>query len=136
MGRRPKEKNKKEDKKEVTPKSLSLMSFKDKGRFLPGSSENPMGRAKITLDVKKLAREHTEAAIITLVEIMLDKELSANARVTAANSVLDRGYGRPVQQVEVGDPGDFTLMSDSDVDAFIVRALGDLTEEKKDLLLN
>src|SRR5947208_11133063 len=39
------------------------------GQWLPGSSPNPGGRPKIIEDIRDLAREHTETAINTLVQI-------------------------------------------------------------------
>ena len=43
-----------------------------------------------------LAREHTEVAIATLVEIA-ERGENESARVAAANAILDRGYGKPTQ---------------------------------------
>lgn len=77
-------------------------------------------------EVKKLARQYTQQAIMTLVEIMQDAEKSAPARVSAATALLDRGYGKPVQQLEVGKPGDFSDMSECEIDAFIAQASGQL----------
>jgi hypothetical protein len=49
------------------------------------------------------ARGHTEKALTTLVKIMEDEEAPPTARVTAANSILDRGWGKPAQPIS-GDP--------------------------------
>lgn len=64
--------------------------------FQPGVSGNPNGRPKIIAEVRDLARRHTADAIAALVAIMREGESDA-ARVSAANALLDRGYGRPVQ---------------------------------------
>jgi Family of unknown function (DUF5681) len=64
----------------------------------PGQSGNPSGRPKVTHaleEVKTLAREHTAAALQTLVTVMTNAKATPTARVAAANSLLDRGYGRP-----------------------------------------
>lgn len=53
--------------------------------------------------VASYARGHTEKALNTLVKIMEDEEAPPTARVAAANSVLDRGWGKPVQTI-AGDP--------------------------------
>ena len=50
--------------------------------------------------LSELAREHTADALKTLVDICKDKETPAAARVSAASALLDRGYGKPRQEVE------------------------------------
>lgn len=45
----------------------------------------------------QLAREHTEAAIQTLAEIMYDGDAKTADRIKAADSILDRGHGKPIQ---------------------------------------
>lgn len=67
----------------------------------PGQSGNPCGRPKRDLDVVDLARAHTEAAIETLATIMQDAAVPASARVSAATALLDRGYGRAPQSLDV-----------------------------------
>ncbi len=62
------------------------------------------GRQKGTLnsatrDIKALAAEHSPAALATLVQIATAGESEA-ARVAAANSLLDRAYGKPRQEIE------------------------------------
>lgn len=54
---------------------------------------------KATADIKEAAQAYTEQALAVLVEVMQTGD-SAAARVAAANSVLDRGYGKPKQSVE------------------------------------
>jgi hypothetical protein len=49
---------------------------------------------KLTLE--ELARTHTETALTVLVEVAQQGQSEA-ARVSAANSILDRGYGKPRQ---------------------------------------
>jgi hypothetical protein len=46
-----------------------------------------------------LARTHTEESINTLADIMRNSK-SDPARVTAANCILDRGWGKPAQMVQ------------------------------------
>lgn len=53
--------------------------------------------------VSSLARSHTETAIKTLAGIMTCEEAGPAARVAAANSLLDRGWGKPAQPIS-GDP--------------------------------
>lgn len=57
--------------------------------------------AKTPTDIRSLARSHTEAAISTLAGVMRQKNATAAARVSAAIALLDRGWGKPVQAIEV-----------------------------------
>lgn len=52
-----------------------------------------------------MAREHAPDAIRVLAEIMLNTSARDTARVTAAQALLDRGYGKPVQEVTGADGG-------------------------------
>lgn len=47
-----------------------------------------------------MAREYTEEALRTLVELMRDQEVPAGTRFSAANALLDRGYGKPAQAIQ------------------------------------
>ena len=69
-----------------------------KGRYEVGVSGNPLGRPRAILSIRDLARSHTDEAISTLAEIMRDPEAPANARISAASELLNRGYGRSVDQ--------------------------------------
>lgn len=70
------------------------------GRFLPGQSGNPGGRPKAVREVEEMARQHTPAAVAALVRVMESDESPAAARVSAACALLDRGWGKPRQEVE------------------------------------
>jgi hypothetical protein len=67
-------------------------------KFKPGQSGNPGGRPKGFAEVRELAREHTVAAIEKLVAIMTTGQ-SEQAQLLAANSLLDRGWGKPTQPI-------------------------------------
>lgn len=69
--------------------------------FQPGQSGNPSGRPKVDNRVRDLARQHTEAAIQALVLSLTDDR----HRVAAAQALLDRGWGKPVQEVTGADGG-------------------------------
>ena len=45
-------------------------------------------------DFQELAREHTIEALDVLVQIILNEKAPPNARVAAANTLLDRAYGK------------------------------------------
>jgi hypothetical protein len=53
--------------------------------------------AKTPTQIKSLARAHTETAVNVLAGIMNDPEGPHAARVSAATSLLDRGWGKPAQ---------------------------------------
>jgi len=77
--------------------------------FEKGKSGNPNGRPKVLLpdgrSLSDIAKAHTAKAIETLVEIMEDEDAPHSAKVSAINSILDRGWGRPAQSIQVGgDP--------------------------------
>lgn len=64
--------------------------------FKPGQSGNPGGRPKLPEDVKhvrELAREYTTEAVEALVSVIRG-ESSPGAKVSAAQALLDRGWGK------------------------------------------
>jgi hypothetical protein len=72
------------------------------GKLKPGTgSLNPGGRSKQVREVVRLAREHTETAINTLVEIAKDPKAQAMARVHAAKTLLERGHGSPASEMDL-----------------------------------
>jgi hypothetical protein len=73
--------------------------------FVKGQSGNPGGRPE-TRYIKDLARARTTEALDTLAEVLKDKEAPHAARVSAANSLLDRGWGKPAQAIVGGDEDD------------------------------
>ncbi len=68
-----------------------------------GQSGNPGGRPKEVAEVRDLSRQYTEEAIQTLVTLMQSAKLE-RTRLAAASELLDRGYGRPPQAVDLGGP--------------------------------
>jgi hypothetical protein len=90
---------------EATENSLPKVAEEGKPwRFKPGQSGNPGGRPKGVEEVQRLAREHTPTALQALVKIATAGR-SEPARVMAANSLLDRGWGKPVQPTELSGKG-------------------------------
>lgn len=65
---------------------------------------------KTLTEIRSLARSHTRTAINALVGIMRSKNASHAARVSAANAILDRGWGKPAQPLENGDGGALELI--------------------------
>ena len=56
-------------------------------------------------EIRSLARSHTRTAIKVLVGVMNSKDATHSARLAAANSILDRGWGRPPQSPETAGKG-------------------------------
>lgn len=56
--------------------------------------------AKAPIDIRSLARSHTETALRTLASIMTMADAPHAARIAAAAHLLDRGWGKPAQPIE------------------------------------
>ena len=59
--------------------------------------------AKAITEIRSLARSYTRTAIKVLAGIMSSKDATAAARVSAANAILDRGWGKAIQAIENGE---------------------------------
>lgn len=71
--------------------------------FEKGKSGNPGGRPKEQNEVKELAKKYTTNAIARLVHWMNSD--NAKASVAASNALLDRGWGKPAQEVDANISG-------------------------------
>lgn len=58
--------------------------------------------SKAPIDIRSLARSHTESAINTLAGICSNGKSEA-ARVSASIALLERGWGKPAQPIEGTD---------------------------------
>lgn len=61
--------------------------------------------AKTPTEIRSLARGHTESALNVLAGIMNEPTAPHAARVSAANSLLDRGWGKPSQPISGDEDG-------------------------------
>lgn len=60
-------------------------------------------KARTLTEIRSLARSHTRTAINVLVGVMRSNEATPAARVSAANAILDRGWGKAAQPIENGE---------------------------------
>lgn len=84
-----------------------------------GAGRKPNQANKVQHSVKvavaEIAQRYTQEALETLVAIMKNDEAPAAARAAAANSLLDRGHGKPTQHVE--HELDVSRLTDEQIDA-------------------
>ena len=65
--------------------------------------------AKAPTEIKSLARAHTESALNVLSGIMNRGDAPDAARVSAAQALLDRGWGKPAQAIKNEDDETFKV---------------------------
>jgi hypothetical protein len=70
------------------------------GGFKKGQSGNPGGRSRALANVMQEARRHTAEALRTLLKLMRTAE-SESVRLSAAEAILSRGWGKPIQAFQV-----------------------------------
>lgn len=83
------------------PGNRKASGSKKPGTFQPGQSGNPSGRPKVPEEIKSAFREHTLEAVETLVKIMNAPGAKDADRLRAAEVILDRGWGKAAQSMEV-----------------------------------
>lgn len=83
---------------------LTIVEIRDRLDELLGNSADQIA------DVRDLARSHTTVAVETLAEIMKDTQAPKSARVQAATSILDRGWGKSPLTIEV-EPTAYDLLT-------------------------
>lgn len=82
--------------------------------WVKGQSGNPGGRPKGEKEVIELAREASTRAVGRLVELIEHED--ARVAIAAANSVLDRAFGKPTQPL-ANDPDNPVNPATPSVDA-------------------
>lgn len=95
--------------------------------FLPGNNANPSGRPPKTPEMREaeaLAKSRTPDAVRRLLVLMESSE-DDRVQLLAANSILDRAFGKPAQAITgpEGEPllpnFDTRSLSDADLGTFI-----------------
>jgi hypothetical protein len=71
-----------------------------------GVSPNPGGRPAVIRDLREAAQGYSEEALTVLAGVMRDAEAPPAAKVAAARELLDRGFGKAVQAVDVSSKVD------------------------------
>lgn len=78
-----------------------------RGGKRPGAGRPKGSRNQLTTErkatLREMAMDHVPAALLALVEVA--EKGSDAARVSAANSILDRAFGKAPQAVELSGPG-------------------------------
>ena len=71
-----------------------------------GVSPNPGGRPAVIRDLREAAQGYSEEALSVLAGVMRDADAPSAAKVAAARELLDRGFGKAVQAVDVSSKVD------------------------------
>src|ERR1019366_10013120 len=82
-----------------TPEARDTPARDARGKFLPGRSANPGGRPAIAAEIKTAFQAHGPAALKRLVALMGSED--EQVAVAACRAILDRAYGKPVQELSV-----------------------------------
>lgn len=80
-----------------------MANVANSGSFKKGQVANPRGRPKRDLDLAVMARQFTGESIKTIVAAMRSRDAPWNVRVAAAGALLDRGYGRAPQTINLSN---------------------------------
>ncbi|MBB4258668.1 MULTISPECIES: hypothetical protein [unclassified Bradyrhizobium] len=71
----------------------------------PKPAARKTSRARSLTEIRSLARSHTRTALRVLVGIMRSDDATPAVRLSAANAILDRGWGKAAQPIENGEDG-------------------------------
>lgn len=66
--------------------------------------------AKYIKDIRLEARKYTDTAMRVLVQIAASTEAPHASRVAAATALIDRGWGKPKQEVEINQEVTISLI--------------------------
>ena len=66
-----------------------------------GAGRKKGSKSRPAFDIQKAAMEKAERAFKVLEEVAVSKRILPSTRVIAANSILDRAFGKPVQSTQM-----------------------------------
>lgn len=112
---------------EKESKKIKRRGGRREGAGRPAGAPN-----KLTRPLKELAAQYTEDSIHTLVTL-LDHAESEQVRLQAANSLLDRGHGRPRQEINLdGDTSIKVIIQRSAPQPLTVNPIFDALSDRND----
>lgn len=79
---------------------------------VPGEIRRVMGADE---EVVEIIKDNVAKAVQALCDIALDPDEKASSRIAAANSLLDRRYGKPNQPINRGTDVDLNTLSDEEL---------------------
>lgn len=92
---------KKDPQNQAPPQKAEIKPKSKHGGARPGAGRKRGVVSEIKLNIAQVAREYAPAALQALGEIVVDPMAPHSARVQAANSLLDRAFGKPMSAMEV-----------------------------------
>jgi hypothetical protein len=122
----------------MTMKSNAIKKHTKRGGKRPGSGRKKGTPNRLTSSLKQYAAQYGTEAIDKLVEVMRNPEAPLNSVVAAARELLDRGFGKPVQTVEVS--GEIQPIDRAELDRIYERNMvkvaeyARIAEERRELL--
>lgn len=142
----------------MATRNRSGRQLKPRGKpFPPGNNANPLGRPKkdtpvavrvIEIDVRRYSREQGREAVDKIVEIMRGKlivdvgtveepkpvmvPVGAATQLSAAVELLDRGYGRPPQAVEIAGKDGGPIVTENTAYDLICSRLASIAERLRE----
>ena len=84
--------------------------FADVDRPAAKKTSKRTSKARALTEIRSLARSHSRTAVRVLVDIMRSDDATPAVRLSAANAILDRGWGKTAQPIENGEDGVLELI--------------------------
>lgn len=116
----------------LTGNSTKSAKCKPRGKPFPkGVSGNPSGRKPIPQEFKELAEQYSLPALKKAIEIIQDDDTRTADKLRAIEIILDRGIGKPIQTVDIGNKdGETFKTANIDFSKFTIEELRELIENE------